>query len=124
MDLGKQGLRELWRFEYQSPQTAKELAEERIAHLRLMRQETVFGGPHGDVPSLQFKPGVSDLTQEQIDLIYEKAKKDVEMRDRPKGLFNFTDNSGNGGTTVNMNGGERVDDAVYVGRTGRNTRGL
>jgi len=112
------------RFEYQRPQTAKELAEERIAHLRLMRQETVFGGPHGDVPSLQFKPGVSDLTQEQIDLIYEKAKKDVEMRDRPKGLFNFTDNSGNGGTTVNMNGGERVDDAVYVGRTGRNTRGL
>ena len=112
------------RFEYQRPQTAKELAEQRIAHLRLMRQETVFGGPGGEVPSLQFKPGVSDLTQEQIDLIYEKAKKDVEMRDRPKGLFNFTDNSGNGGTTVNMNGGERVDDAVYVGRTGRNTRGL
>ena len=46
------------------------------------------------------------------------------MRDQGKGLFNFTDNSGNGGTTVNMNGGERVDDAVYVGRTGRNTRGL
>ena len=111
------------RFEYQRPQTAKELAEQRIAHLRLMRQETVFGGPGGEVPSLQFKPGVSDLTQEQIDLIYEKAKKDVEMRDRPKGLFNFTDNSGNGGTTVNMNGGERVDDAVYVG-SGRNKRRL
>ena len=45
------------------------------------------------------------------------------MRDRPKGLFNFTDNSGNGGTTVNMNGGERVDDAVYVG-SGRNKRRL
>ena len=112
------------RFEYQRPQTAKELAEQRIAHLRLMRQETVFGGPGGEVPSLQFKPGVSDLTQEQIELIYKKAERDVQMRDQGKGLFNFTDNSGNGGTTVNMNGGERVDDAVYVGRTGRNTRGL
>ena len=101
------------RFEYQRPQTAKELAEQRIAHLRLMRQETVFGGPGGEVPSLQFKPGVSDLTQEQIELIYKKAERDVQMRDQGKGLFNFTDNSGNGGVTYNMNAGERVDNPVF-----------
>ena len=100
-------------FEYRRPQTAKELAEQRIAHLRLMRQETVFGGPGGEVPRLQFKKGVSDLTQEQIELIYKKAERDVQMRDQGKGLFNFTDNSGNGGVTYNMNAGERVDNPVF-----------
>ena len=119
---GREGV--MGRFEYRRPPTATELAEQRISRLRGLRQDIVMGGPHGDVPTLQFKPGVSDLTQEQIDRIYKKAERDVQMRDQGKGLFNFTDNSGNGGTTVNMNAGERVDDAVYVGRTGRNTRGL
>ena len=101
------------RFEYRRPPTAKELAQQRISSLRGLRQDIVMGGPGGEVPMKQFKPGVSDLTQEQIDLIYKKAERDVQMRDQGKGLFNFTDNSGNGGVTYNMNAGERVDNLVY-----------
>ncbi len=62
---------------------------------------------------------LSTITRQDLENIRQKIAED----NRNSGVFNFTDNSGNGGTTVNMNGGERVDDAVYVG-SGRNKRRL
>lgn len=74
------------------------------------------GMRESDIPAYM---KLSTITRQDLENIRQKIAED----NRASGVFNITDNSGNGGTTVNMNGGERVDDAVYVG-SGRNKRRL